>query len=247
MFIRTCLTSAALFCLCLTTTSWAQETISFPARASDIPADAIWAVNEFSEGSNIMDFNVQRWSNQQWRESNGSANSNSFDWGVPLYAPASGYIIACWRNFPDHPSPATQHARRSEMFGGGNFIFLLSDQGTGISINHLQARSIPAGLCPANDVGDAEFPSSTQKVGEWRVASYVDPSNWQRVREGQLGRQGLLQMRAQGLIIEVDPISNGGRQLGGHRIGLLASAGSIGSGFLLRGEERTRARDNSTV
>lgn len=191
MSIRVFFLTASVYLLCTPASLGAQETLSFPARASDIPADAIWTVTEFDEGANIIDFNVSRWRNGAWRENNGSGNGNSFDWGVPLYAPASGFIIACWRNFPDHPSPATQHPRRAEMFGGGNFVFILSDQGTGISINHLQSRSIPKGLCPVNDTGDPEFPTTTNKVGAWRVASYIEPSDWVRVREGEfIGRVG---------------------------------------------------------
>ncbi|MBV7327459.1 hypothetical protein KFU94_04200 [Chloroflexi bacterium TSY] len=31
---------------------------------------------------------------------------------VPLYAPADGEIISCWRNFPDNPEPNTPHPKR---------------------------------------------------------------------------------------------------------------------------------------
>lgn len=173
----------------------AQETFSFPTRAGDIPSDAIWAVDKFDEGDGLVqDFNVWRWNEGagRWEKgSGGSANSANYDWGIPVYAPAGGFVVSCWRNFPDHPDTDTDHDRASEMFGGGNFLYILTGHGNGISINHLQSGSIPPELCPIN-AGSMAFPMNTDKEGGWRVDAYIeDSSDWPIVTEGQfIGRVG---------------------------------------------------------
>ncbi len=182
-----CFMSVCLLALGFPSFSSAQETFSFPARASDIPSDANWTVNEFSEGAFIMDLNVRRWSGGSWRgSSGGSANSANYDWDVPLYAPASGFIVSCWRNFPDHPTAGGTHPDfPSRIFGGGNFVYIVTDEGNGISINHLKSGSLPAHLCPVN-AGNAAYPNTTRKEGDWRVAAYIDdPADWVRIEEGE--------------------------------------------------------------
>ena len=168
----------------------AQETISFPARASDLPGNAQWVVSEFSEGPAIMDFNVQRWQNGRWRQRSGSStNEQDYDWNVPLYAPASGVIASCWRNFPDDPAPGT-NPPNNNIFTGGNHVVIITDQGNAISVNHFKAGTIPSELCPTNS-GSTQYPSTLDKEGDWRVAAYINAANRPRVVEGQyLGRVG---------------------------------------------------------
>ena len=168
----------------------AQETIGFPARASDLAENSYWTVSEFSEGPATMDFNVQRWQNGRWRGGNGSStNEQNYDWNVPLYAPASGVIASCWRNFPDDPSPGT-NPPNNDIFTGGNHVVIMTDQGNSISLNHFKAGSIPSELCPPNS-GRSQYPSTLTKEGDWRVAAYIEPGDRPRVVEGQyLGRVG---------------------------------------------------------
>lgn len=161
----------------------AQEIITFPGRAADLPDGAYWAVREFSEGCCIIDFNVRKWEGSKWDGSSGSGNAGEYDWGVPLYAPASGVIASCWRSFPDN-SGSTRHADfPSKIFTGGNHVTILTDDGNAIAMAHFQQNTIPKSLCPSNN-NDNPVPSTMAKEGDWRVASYI-ATNRPRVEEGQ--------------------------------------------------------------
>jgi len=171
----------------------AQETFSFPARSSDLDLSAYWAVREFSEGCCTIDFNVRKYSQSagKWRGGTGGAtNAQDFTWNVPIYAPASGEIASCWRNFPDDPSPGVNPDNNNQIFGGGNHVVIVTGAGNAVSLNHFRSGTIRADLCPPN-AGTASFPSTTDKQGDWRVAAYVDPPGRPRVREGEfIGRVG---------------------------------------------------------
>lgn len=174
----------------------AQETISFPGRSSDLANDSYWTVSEFSEGCCTIDFNVRRWNGSSWSGGTGNSQNNQhYDWNVPLYAPANGRIVSCWRNFPDDPTPTgAQPPNNDEIFTGGNHLVILTEGGNAISLNHLKQDTIPVSLCPSNP-GNEQYPSdvgkTSDKEGAWRVAAYIEPADRPRVREGQLlGRVG---------------------------------------------------------
>jgi len=172
----------------------AQETISFPGRLSDAPDTAEWSVAEFSEGCCTMDFNVRRWENGGWRSSSGGgANTADYDWEVPLYAPANGVIISCWRNFPENLAAGETNRHPdfpSKIFSGGNHINILTDEGNVISIAHIRRQTTPVSLCPSN-ADDTTYPSTMDKRGFWRVGSYIAAADRPRVTEGQfIGRVG---------------------------------------------------------
>ena len=181
---------AALLALCVPFQSGAQEVISYPSRASDLAANSYWTVAEFSEGCCTLDFNTRRWDGNSWNGGTGSAtNDQDYDWGVPLYAPASGEIASCWRNFPDDLAPGVNPPNNS-IFTGGNHVVIVTDEGNAVSLNHFRAGSIPAGLCPSN-AGSAQYPSTLAKEGNWRIAAYIDPPDRPRVEQGQfVGRVG---------------------------------------------------------
>lgn len=171
-----------------------QETISFPARLSDLPTGSVWAVNEYSEGCCTLDFNVRRWESGSWKGgSSGTANTADYTFDVPLYAPASGVIASCWRNFPENTAQGAGNRHPdfpAKIFGGGNHVVILTDQGNAISLNHFKQGTIPAALCPRN-AGSQTYPSTMKKEGEWRIASYIEPADRPRVSEGDfLGRAG---------------------------------------------------------
>ena len=164
----------------------AQESISFPARAADLKPDTYWTVDEFSEGCCTLDINLRRWNGSQWVGGSGSAQSQDYDWNVPLYAPADGVIASCWRNFPDDPASGAPLENEDKIFKGGNHLVIITDGGNAISINHLKQGTIPAELCPRN-AGSAQYPSTVDQDPEkqWRVAAYVKPADRPRVQEGQ--------------------------------------------------------------
>lgn len=165
-------------------------TITFPSRSSDLANDSYWTVQEYSEGCCTLDLNVQRWDGSQWRGGDpGGRNEDDYTWNVPLYAPANGVIASCWRNFPDNPRPGEKITGQG-IFTSGNHISLLTDDGDLIGLAHFKSGTIPANLCPRN-AGSEAFPTTSAKIGGWRVASYIPPDERPRVREGQfLGRAG---------------------------------------------------------
>lgn len=192
---RACLgAGAALVCLTAAfapASALAGESITFPGRAADLAANSYWTVTEFSEGCCTLDMNVQRWDGSKWAGgSGGGQNADAYDWGVPLYAPAGGVIASCWRNFPDDPEKGVQPENNDQIFPGGNHVVIITDEGNAISLNHLKSGSTPAALCPSNP-GNAKFPGTMVKEGDWRVAAYIDPAKRPRVREGEfVGRVG---------------------------------------------------------
>lgn len=171
----------------------AQETISFPSRSSDLANDSYWTVSEFGEGCCTLDLNVRRWDGgNSWNKGTGSStNAQDYDWGVKLYAPASGVIASCWRNFPDDPTPGV-NPPNNNIFTGGNHVVIITDQGNAISLNHFQSGTIPAALCPTNADNTQYPPGPLQKTqGNWRPQAYIEAANRPRVTEGDLiGRAG---------------------------------------------------------
>jgi hypothetical protein len=185
--LRAALTATAL----LASAAASAETITFPSRAADLSDDAYWTVAEFGEGCCVFDFNIREWDGNSWEKTTGNdSNDQDFDWDMPLYAPANGVIASCWRNFPDDPAPGVEPPNNDQIFTGGNHVVILTDEGNAISINHFKSGTIPAELCPSN-ADDTEFPWTTDKDGQWRVAAYIDPADRPRVWEGEdLGRAG---------------------------------------------------------
>lgn len=162
----------------------AAQSLSYPSRSSDLAADSFWGVERFDEGCCVLDFSVWRWDGNSWEKSTGTTqNSQYFAWDLPLYAPVSGDVISCWRNFPDDPAPGTNPPNNGSIFGGGNHVVILTDDDNVISINHFKSGTIPASICPANP-DSTQFPSTTADDGDWRVAAYVEEGDRVRVTEG---------------------------------------------------------------
>ena len=147
----------------------AQETITFPARSSNLAGDSYWTVSEFSEGCCTLDLNVRRWNGSNWvGGATGNENSDDYTWNVPLYAPANGVIAACWRNIPNNPKQGGSNKHPdypSKIFRSGNYITMITDEGNSIGFSHLKQGSIPASLCPPNS-DNTIYPDSLDKDEE---------------------------------------------------------------------------------
>jgi hypothetical protein len=169
-----------------------SETFTFPARPSELDEGAVWSVSEFSEGCCTLDLVVRKYSEQQgkWVAGTGSSNDQAYTFNVPIYAPASGRIASCWRNFPDDPGPGVEPPNNDKIFTGGNHVVIITDDNNAVSIAHLKSGTIRPELCPRNN-DNTTFPSTTDKEGAWRVASYIEPADRPRIREGEyIGRAG---------------------------------------------------------
>lgn len=186
------LLSATLLIAVISSQLFAQEMVSFPARASDLAEGAYWNVDEFNEGCCTLDLSVVKYSGQwdQWVSGTGSANNEYYVWDVPIYAPANGRIASCWRNFPDDPNATDQPPNNDQIFTGGNHVVIITDDNNAITINHLKAGTIRSELCPPN-AGDTVYPATMDDPGDWRVAAYIEPEDRPRILEGEyIGRAG---------------------------------------------------------
>ena len=190
---RTLFTSFALVLAVATPTAWSQSTISFPARASDLPDGAWWNMSGDHNGSHARDLNVARPSGGGWTnlDSNGgSANSDHLIFGVPLYAPVDGDVVSCWRNHPENPSPGTPHsgrccgndcsmscdddkcpaANKCTIARSGNHLAIRKANGDVVLLAHLQSGSVPAAICPNN----ATFMSDARsRTGNYPTESFL--------------------------------------------------------------------------
>ena len=91
----------------------AQETITFPARSSNLATYSYWTVSEFSEGCCKLDLNVMRWNGSKWAgNKSGGKNSDDYTWNVPLYAPANGVIAEA--DLTPHPGCLIRSNSRRE-------------------------------------------------------------------------------------------------------------------------------------
>jgi murein DD-endopeptidase MepM/ murein hydrolase activator NlpD len=98
------------------------------------------------------DLGVSRWNGTEWVETrdpkldpdpNVLTNDDYLSYGQPIYAMAAGTIIECRSDVADNtPQPATNG------IGGGNSFWIDHGNGEIALYAHLQAGSIPPGLCP---------------------------------------------------------------------------------------------------
>lgn len=172
------------------------QTMTFPSRSGSLANDSYWAVTEFSEGCCTLDLNVRRWDGSAWRGGrSGTDNDDDFTWNAPYFAPVSGEVASCWRNFPDNPQQGVKVLDVdgdgvNDIFTGGNSVTIITDDGLKVGMSHFKAGSIPAALCP-NNAGTAQFPDTMEKVDGWRVAAFIEKGSRPKVTEGQfLGRAG---------------------------------------------------------
>jgi hypothetical protein len=175
------------------------ENFLFPSRGDQLGQGHYWVVNEFSEGPNILDIKVLRFDADRgewtWRKNGimqeeydqNPTNDKHLTFGLPLYAPADGFVKASWRNFPDNPIPGKKLPEvtgaggvEKKIFGGGNAIAIETDGGMVFIIAHLQQGTIPTALCPFNET----FPSTMERIGDYQKASFIEKSQRPRIRKG---------------------------------------------------------------
>lgn len=178
-----------------------------------------WPCDDTPGGACGLDITAVRWDSETKRWSTLRADARSEPtsrdhafWGVPLYSPVDGEVIACWRSIPDDmelsdPDPAiadTPRACRELSTGNclatGNHIVIKTADGHDLVWAHLQQDSIPFELCPIPD-DLVEFPMPFQGspslcgdsgVAEMaRLARLLPGRPLPRVSEGDLiGRGG---------------------------------------------------------
>lgn len=200
----------ALLLVCGTTA--AAEDYFFPSSAHDLGRGQYWVVDEFSEGANILDVKVKRWdeTDRGWTRRKEGISASEYEkaptndkhltFGVPLYAPADGEIISCWRNSPDNPVPGEKlPSVMKTILQSGNHVYIKTAGGFAFAVAHLQQGSLPATLCPFNDtfVKDAkdrlanDCPSSADDPSGFAKEAFVAAGKRAKVKKGQyIGNAG---------------------------------------------------------
>jgi hypothetical protein len=102
------------------------------------------------------DIGARRWTPEGWKQlkagtTDGSVLSNWVVYGKPFYAMAGGKVVGCWRNAPEN-TPKSLHPDfvAKKFAGGGNFLWILQDDGNIALYAHARPGSIPSSLCPHN-------------------------------------------------------------------------------------------------
>ena len=189
-----------------------DQSIVFPASAADLAGGSHWNMSGDHGGSNACDMNVARFGDgQTWVDTasgGGSANADRLVFGIPLYAPADGEVVSCWRNHPDNPEPGTPRPERCcgddcelscddsacpssvvcKIARSGNHVVIRKRNGDVVLLAHLESKSVPENVCPHN----AQFMQNARnRKGDFPEESFVEAGARPAVRQGQfIGRGG---------------------------------------------------------
>ena len=155
---------AAVMALGFAKVAAAQDKVLFPGRGADLGAGHYWVVDEFSEGAYTLDLKVMRWNAEanKWTRLTNKTSQDEYDmnptndkhlaYGLHLYAPVDGQIIACWRNAPENPVPGQKLTGIGVTIPSpGNHIAIATNDGKVILMAHFQPGTVPSSLCPFND------------------------------------------------------------------------------------------------
>ena len=140
----------------------AAQAIEFPIHANDLnPGERIVTVVHATGGgpqTGAKDLRILRHvADNDWQvlkdgKTDESVNSNYLIYKRPVYAMASGTVVACWRNAPEN----TGHSQRPEVLGSkkiylqGNHLWIKQTDGRYVLYAHAPTGDIPASLCPHN-------------------------------------------------------------------------------------------------
>jgi hypothetical protein len=163
---------AVLSLVCLPKASFAQESYPFPGRAENLPPGHYWFLQSvhkqvgfqteaYDLGAGIrFDQAQNKWVGTKPGASGDSCataakNSDCIIYGQPVYAIADGEVEVCWRNTPENPRPGIEPSDiglGSKVPGGGNLLWVDIGSGRHVLYAHMIPASIPASLCPIDDV-----------------------------------------------------------------------------------------------
>lgn len=93
-------------------------------------------------------------------DGNATSMADYVDYGMPLYAPVDGEVIACWTNIPDdllggaEPQVCLDVDPVEGCMDGGNHVLIRTNDDVLVFIAHMKPNSIPPELCP----GKANLP-----------------------------------------------------------------------------------------
>ncbi|GAA4941474.1 hypothetical protein GCM10025791_19910 [Halioxenophilus aromaticivorans] len=177
----------------------------FPSRGQDLPQDVYWQATGHGNGSNKRDLNgvrfnssTNKWTSKLPARDGLEGDARRLIWDVPVYAPADGIVLSCWRVALDGDDPAEDGCGNNpanpnvacKRPGGGNMVRLwVPTQNRLFLLAHFREGSIPESVCSH---GRTEMANSKDKSGAFGVIpETVNPFPWPQVKEGDLlGRVG---------------------------------------------------------
>jgi hypothetical protein len=193
------------------TRSWRQygfetptvRTYPFPAKGRDLDAGVFWQVTGHSSGhkrdlsGTRFDAASGKWTANRANTAGLSSDERRLIWNMPVYAPATGIVLTCWRNAPDGDDPgeagcggnADANTLCRTPAGGNHVRIWIPQERRMILLAHLRQGTVPEHLCPH----DAEH------VADWRDKSgafgfnpdILVPFPFRWVQEGDfIGRVG---------------------------------------------------------
>ncbi len=171
-----------------------SQAVEFPIHANDLkPGERIITVVHATGGgpqTGAKDLRILRhvadndWEVLREGQTDNSVNSNYLIYGRPVYAMASGTVVACWRNAPEN----TGHNQRPEVLGSkkiylqGNHLWIKQTDGRYVLYAHAPTGSIPSSLCPHNGT----FLTGTAQGGPTWNEPEAAVTNGATVTAGQL-------------------------------------------------------------
>ena len=74
--------------------------------------------DDYGNATWAIDFHAAKWESGDWQRTDGGGqNTDSYIFGVPVYSPIDGEIVACWRTAPDKPTPSLDY----DLDGDGQY------------------------------------------------------------------------------------------------------------------------------
>jgi hypothetical protein len=179
------------------------RTYPFPARGRDLDPGVFWQVTGHSSGHK-RDLTATRFNQATGKWTANRANSAGLSneekrliWDMPVYAPASGIVLTCWRNAPDGDDPGESGCGKNgdpnslcRTPGGGNHVRIwIPEEQRMIHLAHFRQGTVPEHLCPHDDTHVADWTDKTGAFGFNPDILVPFPFRW--VQEGDyIGRVG---------------------------------------------------------
>lgn len=177
----------------------------FPSKGRNLPEGVYWQITGHDNGSKRRDMSATRFDSGtgKWTRSHPASagfegDANSLIWNVPVYAPADGIVIGCWRvaldgddpaeaGCGDNPADPTAPCQRP---GGGNHVWLwIPDQSRLLLLAHFRQDSVPEHICSH---GRTIIANAKDKTGPFGLTpELANPFPWPTVKKGDfLGKVG---------------------------------------------------------
>lgn len=140
------------------------------------------------------DLGASRWdagsrSYSSFRSTGGASQADRAIWGMPLYSPVDGHVVACWRSMPDDlpdrdddTPPGCAELPGGQCMATGNHLWLRTDDDHLVLLAHLMQGSIPDHLCPipgADPIPDTLSDAPCAIAG--RLSGPVDATRLERL------------------------------------------------------------------